>query len=126
MPVVRLIVNATAVQTVANVENGDGSNVGGVNPNYQPNNPAGSTTPAASQGFQLVVTGSGPVSASAQVVVSNDGVNWTNLSPLITAPAAGGTSSAIGGNSNVPYQFFGAYITAISGTNAKATLTMCA
>lgn len=125
MPVVRLIVNATAVQTVANVENGDGSNPG-VNPNYQPANPAGSTTPAGSQGFQLVVTGTGSVSASAQVVVSNDGVNWTNLAPLITASAANGTSSAIGGNSNVPYQYFGAYITAISGTNAKASLTMCA
>lgn len=125
MPVVRLIVNATAVQTVANVENGDGSNVGGVNPSYQPVNPAGSTTPAANQGFQLVVTGTGSVSASAQIVVSNDGVNWTNLTPAITASAAVGTSSAIGGNSQVPYQYFGAYITAISGTNATATLTMC-
>lgn len=125
MPVVRLIVNVIAVQTVAAVENGDGSNAG-VNPSFQPTNPAGSTSPSGSQGFQLVVTGTGNVSASAQIVVSNDGINWTSLGGALAATSTANVSTAISGNSNTPYQYFGGYITAISGTGAKATLTMCA
>lgn len=128
MPVYNLVSNAKAVQTIAAIEAPANNPNGGVNPVAQPANPAGSTTPAASQGFQLTVTAPGGVnvSAGAQIVVSNDGANWTNLGTAMSATSAAGSSSAISSNSNAPYQYFAAYITAISGTGAVANVTMCA
>lgn len=80
-------------------------------------------TPPSAQAFQLTVTGTGTVSATAQMVASNDGVHWLTIGAPIAAAAASGNSSA-GGLNNSAFSFFGAYITAISGTGAKATVTM--
>lgn len=90
----------------------------------QPGGAAGSpNTSAVAQSFFLVVTGSGAVSAMAQVMGSNDGVNWTPYGPPITATAATGTS--VGAATGLtPFVFFTGYVTAVSGTNASVSLTM--
>lgn len=81
-------------------------------------------TPPEKQFFQLTVAGTGAVSATAQIVGSNDGVNWV---PYMQVTAGSGTSPQTGGASGtVPYPFYNAYLTAIAGTSAKATLTMSA
>lgn len=89
-------------------------------------NPAGVSSPinTIAQSFQLVVTSTaGNCSASAQIMVSNDGVNWSAYGAAIVASSAASPNTATG-NGTVPWQFFTAYITAISGTGAKATVTM--
>lgn len=79
-------------------------------------------TPAATQCFQLVVVGSGAVSAAAQIYGSNDRLNWAKVgNPII---ASGTNSGTAGGGGSIGYSFFGALLTAISGTNASATVTM--
>lgn len=88
-------------------------------------NPTADTAPinTQTQAFQLTVTGSGNVSASAQIIVSNDGVNWASYGSAIAATSGASPNLAIGSGAQ-PWQFFSAYITAISGTGAKATVTM--
>ena len=81
-------------------------------------------TPPIAQSFQLTVKGTGAVAATAQVVGSNDGVNWTNYGPALTASGTG--SSTVTGYGQAPYAYFGALITAISGTSAQAAVTMSA
>jgi hypothetical protein len=95
--------------------------------------PAGSQSvnPSAGQGavnpqtqtFHVVVTGSGSCSATVQPVVSNDGVNWTNYGSAIVV-SAGAAPVQAAANGAQPWQFFSAYVTAISGTSAQATCTM--
>lgn len=125
--VARLCRDVAAVQTVANVRNVDGSNGNQPNFIFSPSNPAGTNSPAESQGFQLVVQGNSgqAVSATAQIVASNDGIHWSNL-VTVTAASATTVSSGIAANSNAPYLYYGAYITAITGTGALASVTMCA
>lgn len=89
-------------------------------------NPAGGTSPinTPAQTFQLVVTAtSGNCSASAHVMVSNDGVNWTDYGLTLAASSGASPNTAIA-NGTSPWQFFTAYISAISGTGGKATVTM--
>lgn len=79
--------------------------------------------PPAGQAFSLQVDGIGSVSATAQVWASNDGVNWVTYGSAITASSVSGagTNTATGtGN----FQWYTAQLTAISGTQANATLTM--
>ena len=79
------------------------------------------------QSIQVVVTGSGNVSATVHWQVSNDGVNWFDYPTVGTITVASGASpqqnNAAG---NTPYQYFSAYVSAISGTNASVTATMSA
>src|SRR5258708_7737731 len=79
----------TAVQTVANV--------GWQNPVAEPDG-ATTSSPPIEQAFIVTVTGSGNVSASAQIVGSNDTVNWALYGPVI-AVASGASpqsQSAVG------------------------------
>lgn len=88
----------------------------------------GPTSPPTNQSFQLTVTASNPgvsCSATAQAIVSNDGVNWMNYGNPIVA-AAGASPNLQGQNASGLWAYFSAYLTAITGTGAKATLTMAA
>jgi hypothetical protein len=87
-----------------------------------PDSPIQPTPIAPQQTFQLTVTGSGAVSATVQPVVSNDGVNWSSYGDPFTATGTTKASQIAGGAQN--WKFYSAYLTAISGTGAKATLIL--
>lgn len=84
---------------------------------------------AEKQAFTLTVRGIGAVSASAQIVGSNDQHfpqtrNFVPLGDPISASGSGiGVASAAG---TTPYAYFGAYITALTGVNAVAEVDMSA
>lgn len=110
----------TAVQTIANVG-------GNQNQIVQPSGPnANVNSPPTAQGFEVVVTGtSGNVSATVQPVASEDGVNFFNYGSTIVVSSA--SSPAVkDGSGSVPHAFFGAFVTAISGTGAKVKTMMSA
>ncbi|MDE2439740.1 MAG: hypothetical protein KGP14_01855 [Betaproteobacteria bacterium] len=89
-------------------------------------NPAAGQAPInpQTQTFHAVVSGtSGNVSATIQPVVSNDGVNWLIYGSAIVI-AAGATPQQGSGTGSSPWQYYSAYVTAISGTGAKVTVTM--
>ena len=114
--------NVTAVQTIANMQKLDGTVAG---PNQAILN-ASSTAlagPGSNQGFQVTVTGSGNVSCTIQPVASNDGINWVNNGSTIAAGSAANVSSAIG-QTTVTNAYVGAFVTAITGTNASANITV--
>lgn len=79
----------------------------------------------ASQSFHAVVTGTGNVSATIHLQVSNDGINWFDYPTIGTMTISSGASpnqaSAMG---NTPFACYSAYISAISGTGALVNLTM--
>jgi hypothetical protein len=129
MSVYTLCQGVTANQTITNVPSIDGSNSSAsasTNQVAQPTTTA-ENTPPQSQGFQLTVKGSaGNVSATAHIVGSNDGITWAETGTTVAATSASLVSSALAASANAPYLWFGAYISAISGTNAKASVTMCA
>lgn len=86
----------------------------------QPSSWASGTGPG-SQTYQLIVLGTGAVSATAQIMVSNDGINW---SPGPSIPASG-SGTAIGvGSGTQPWAYVTAYVTKISGTGATAQIVM--
>lgn len=89
------------------------------------NNP---NSPAGTHSFVLVVSGIGNCSATAQIVGSNDGVTFVNYGGPITAAGATVdlTPATQQANGQTPYDFIGAYVTAISGTRAAATLQLSA
>lgn len=98
-----------------------------------PNNPAiapgpnNANMPPQSQQFQLEVSGIGAVSATVQLVGSNDVgsvKNWYNYGDPLTA-----TGTDLGQKATTlaaPWREIGAYVTAISGTNASASVRMSA
>lgn len=123
MTVYILAKDVAAVQTIANVNKIDGT--GGPNQLVRPagdDNPNAAAVPTTAQ---LTVTGSGAVSASAQIVGSNDGQIFVLVGSAIAASSALSQSTA-GQTSTDAYAYWGAYITAISGTNARATVTLSA
>ena len=78
------------------------------------------------QTFQLTITGTaGNVSGTAQVVVSNDGISWISYGDPLSVASSYLTGVA-GFAGTQSWNFYGAYLTAISGTGAKATLVMSA
>ena len=79
-------------------------------------------TPPAQQAFVLTASGTASVSATAQIYGSNDNVNWVAIGAAITA--AGTTSASVGASGTVPFAFYGATISSISGTGCVAKLTM--
>ena len=80
--------------------------------------------PPTNQAFQLVVTGPSAtvVSATATILGSNDGINWGSIGTITAAAAVQPNIQT--GSGTVPWAYFSAYLTAISGTGAKATLSM--
>lgn len=116
----------TAIQAAPTTSQGGtvGSNLPSGSQLAFPNGGAGGpVTPPTNQTFQLVVVGAGSVSASAQPVVSNDGINWVNYGSAISASSA--TTVSVGsGTGAAVWAYYAAYLTAISGTGAKATMTM--
>jgi hypothetical protein len=67
--------------------------------------------------YQATVTGTGAVSATVVIDVSNDGVNSTST-PMGTISLTGTTSSSDGFTSTAPWKYTRARVTAISGTGA--------
>ncbi len=119
MSVYGLANNISAAQTAGNV----GQSANPIVP--MPASEAGAGTPPVTHVFVLTVTGSGNVSATAQPVGSNDGVNFVNYgSPIVAASLQTVSSQAQVGNS--PFAYLSAFVSAISGTNASATVTVSA
>lgn len=73
--------------------------------------------------FQATVSGTGAVSATVVVQVSNDNSNFLDLG---TITLSGTTSASDGFVSEAPWVFVRGKVTAISGTGAAATLLMAA
>ena len=79
--------------------------------------------PPAYQSFHITVSGTGTVSATVQIVGSNDGVNWVSMfSPQVLNGTSPQNSKLANGPE--PMTYFGAYVTAISGTSAAVTVLM--
>lgn len=73
--------------------------------------------------FHGFVTGTGTVSATISIQVSNDGVTWCTT-PMGTITLSGTTSAADGFTSQAPWKYIRANVTAISGTGATAQVLM--
>jgi len=71
--------------------------------------------------FQATVTGTGAVTATVAIQVSNDDTNWITLG---TITLSGTTSATDGFTSDAPWGYVRANVTAISGTGAAVTATM--
>lgn len=93
------------------------------NPRPRPWGAQNPESPPAPQVFHLVVLGQGAVSGTAQVYVSNDALNWIAYGdPIVAAGANGVGQAAFTGTA--PWKYYGAFLTAISGAQAKATLRL--
>ena len=71
--------------------------------------------------FQATVSGTGAVSATVNVEVSNDNTNWLVLG---TITLSGTTSASDGFAAGAPWPYTRARVTAISGTSAAVTVSM--
>jgi hypothetical protein len=76
---------------------------------------------AAEASYQATVTGTGSISATVIIDVSNDGINAINT-PLGTIVLSGTTTDSDGFTSNAPWKFVRARISAISGTGATVSV----
>jgi hypothetical protein len=70
--------------------------------------------------YQAAIAGTGAVSATVVIEVSNDSANWITLG---TITLSGTTSATDGFASNAVWLLNRANVTAISGTNAAVTVT---
>ena len=75
----------------------------------------------AARGIQAIVTGVGAVTATVNIEVSNDNVNFLVLA---TITLSGTTSATDGFASQAQWNFVRANVTAISGTSAAVTVLM--
>lgn len=73
--------------------------------------------------FQATVTGTGAVTATVEIEVSNDGVNIVDT-VMGTITLSGTTSHSDGFTSEAPWKYVRANVTAISGTGATVDVTM--
>lgn len=73
--------------------------------------------------FQATVTGTGAVTASINIEVSNDGVNAV-ATPMGTISLSGTTSASDGFTTAAPWKYVRANVTAISGTGATVVVKM--
>ena len=71
--------------------------------------------------IQATVTGTGSVSATIVLEVSNDGVNAL-ATTLGTITLSGTTSNSDGFTTDAPWKYIRAKVTAISGTNATVNV----
>lgn len=78
--------------------------------------------PAGLVSYQGSVAGTGAVSVTITIQVSNDGVNWITLGTLSPTGTTNATDSI---NSNAPWANHRAVTTAISGTGATVTVAAC-
>ena len=71
--------------------------------------------------LQAILTGTGSVTATVNLVGSNDGLNWSNTGVITLT----GTTKAIGfvAQQN-PWAYYGATLTALTGTGASVTATL--
>lgn len=91
-----------------------------------PSGPYNPDNPPTQQTFHLVVTATaGNASGTANVLGSNDGINWVAVGSAVTASSTYLVAQAAA-TTNVSYKYYGAYLSAISGTGASATLLMSA
>jgi len=91
-----------------------------------PTGAADETSPPQTQMIQLYAScTSGNVAATAQVYGSNDGSNWTAAGSTIAI-----TSTALYGTAAqqlaLPWRYWTAILTVLTGTGAQATVTMSA
>jgi len=80
----------------------------------------GSTLSFDAGSFQAAVVGTGAVSATVVIRVSNDGVNWVDLG---TITLSGTTTATDGFASAASWVSVAAAVTAIRGTGAAVTVT---
>ena len=73
--------------------------------------------------FQATVTGTGAVTATVEIEVSNDGVNVVDT-VMGTITLSGTTSHSDGFTSEAPWKYVRANVTAISGTGASVDVIM--
>lgn len=67
--------------------------------------------------YQAVVSGTGAVTATVVIDVSNDNANWLDT-VMGTITLSGTTSDSDGFTTNAPWKYVRARVTAISGTGA--------
>jgi hypothetical protein len=91
----------------------------------RPHGPENPNSPPQNQAFVLTATSTaGAVTAVAQVMASNDEVNWVNYGTTLSA--TGTVTGSAGAVGNAPYRYFGAVLNSITGTNAGVVLIMSA
>jgi hypothetical protein len=73
--------------------------------------------------FQATITGSGAVSATVDIEVSNDGTNWCDTAAG-TITLSGTTTHTDGFTTTAPWKYVRANVTAISGTSASVDVVM--
>jgi hypothetical protein len=73
--------------------------------------------------FQAIVTGTGALTATVVIKVSNDGINWCTT-PLGTITLSGNDSVSDGFASDAPWKFVRADVTALTGTGASVQVLM--
>lgn len=73
--------------------------------------------------IQATVEGTGAVTATVQIEVSNDAKGWVTDS-IATLALSGTTTATKGFTSNAAWTYWRANITAISGTGAKVTVSI--
>lgn len=79
---------------------------------------------APNTGIQVVVAGTGTVTATVVIEVSNDGTHaMDTLAGTVTL--SGTTSDSDGFAIMTPWKFIRARVTAISGTNATVNVYLC-
>lgn len=71
--------------------------------------------------FHAIVEGTGAVTATVDIEVSNDGINACNTAAG-TITLSGTTIDSDGLTTDAPWRFFRANVTAISGTSAAVTV----
>lgn len=74
--------------------------------------------------FQATVTGTGAVTATVVIDVSNDGT-YAVSTTLGTITLSGTNSSSDGFTTNAPWKYVRARVTAISGTGATVNVNKC-
>ena len=74
---------------------------------------------SAKMAFQAVLSGTGALTATVLVQVSNDAINWMTLG---TITLSGTTLTSDGFTAEAPWAYVRGNVTAISGTGATITL----
>jgi len=74
--------------------------------------------------FHAKVVGTGAVTATVKVQVSNDGSTWVDATSSPHIGLSGTTSAADGFAMSAKWGYVRAYVDAISGTGAAVTVTM--
>ena len=75
---------------------------------------------AGQKTFQATLTGTGAVTASVSIQVSNDQIEWLDLASM---SLSGTTSVSDGFATEAPWAYYRSNLTAISGTNDTLNVT---